>query len=394
MKKETSLGFVLFSGAYLLCLLDAMLFGYSTYGELPPTDTISDCLRLVASALIITKLLIDRFYPLKTLVLMVLAGGILLVTFLMSGYSHVLYLLIVLIGIRNVDSDAVIKLDYYARLLITAFIILSSFFIIENYITVRQDSTVLRSSLGFNHPNTLAAIVMSLVFEDAIINKRKCTLPHVTVIWLLALIVFLVTANRTAVALMLAFPISILFIQNKKESVSNFTTKLLALLYPICTVFSYSAVKLCRSSRLFAVLDKLSSYRFYNCQRLLEKYGIPIIGQKVNLVSVKIARQTKSSIALLDISYLRLLIQTGPFVLIIMSFMYAKAFINSYRNNAWLTILIMVFYLIFGIVESGFNNVYMNFTIIIAASEVYRNCAHSVATNGESFGDASLWTRT
>lgn len=372
LSRRTDWGFVLFIGAYILCMADALLFGYSTYAALRYSQALSYGFRILASVLLLAKLVRDRFYPLKTFLFMVLTGGILSLCFLRSGYSHIFYLMVLILGIRNVDVQRVLRVDFFARLFFVIFILLSGLLVIENYSTSRTGSDIVRLSVGFNHPNTLAALVLSLVLEDALLFRRKSTVVYTLVVWTIAAGVLFVTANRTSVALMVLFPILLFLVSLKSTGNMNaFFAAAAVWSCPVAAGFSYQSMKLCRKSSLFFWLDRLSGYRFYNCQRLLNTYGIPALGQKVNLISVRIARKTKSSIALLDVAYLRMLIQGGPIVLLLLISMYMRGVYCACRENDKLLVMIFVLYALFGLIESGFNNVYMNFSLLLAAGYLY-----------------------
>lgn len=122
---------------------------------------------------------------------------------------------------------------------------------------------------------------------------------------------------------------------------------------------------------MFRSIDAALSNRFYNAGMIYNAYGVPLLGQQVALVSVKTARLTKSSIALLDVAYLRLLIQAGPVILTLMVILYASAMNRAWKEQKNLLSLIFAFYVVFGLCESGFNNVFMNFTLLMAAKELF-----------------------
>lgn len=376
---KSDLDHVLFKSAYLLCLVDALIFGYSTFSAVPYSSALSIVLRVGAAILILMKLVLDRHYSLGLLMCLIIGGMVLLVSYVKSGYSHLFYLLIICLGMRNVDKQTVISLDFWGRIAVCLFIVLCSVTgIIENYVTYRTNSSVLRYSIGFNHPNTVASLVLSLILEEAWINRRHATGFYAVVIWVIAIITYLITANRTAVLMMLAFPIVLFGVKDHSEKKDHEHRGgfLPAVLFPITAVFSYVVMILCRSSNLFRMIDIALSNRFYNARVVMDAYGIPLLGQQVALVSVKAARLNNSSIALLDVAYLRLLIQAGPLVLALLAILYGSVMYKAWRKNRQLLFLIGCFFIIFGLCESGFNNVFMNFTLLFAAKELFDTEEH------------------
>lgn len=371
---KADLDHVLFTSAYLLCLVDALIFGYSTFGSMPYAGTLSMLLRICAAVLILIKLILDRHYSLGLLLRLIVVGSVFLIAYIKSGYSHIFYLLISCLGIRNVDEKTVVSLDFWFRIVVCLMIVACALTgIIENYITYRTDSDVLRYSIGFNHPNTVASIVLSLILEEAWLNQRRGTGFYTVVIWIIAAITYLVTANRTAVLLMLVFPLALLFVKEEPAGKREKRHGSLAFssLLPAAVFFSFAAMLLCRNAGLFRSIDAALSNRFYNAGVIYKAYGIPLLGQQVALVSVKTARLTNSSIALLDVAYLRLLIQAGPVILALVVILYASAMNRAWKEQKNLLALFFAFYVAFGLCESGFNNVFMNFTLLMAAKELF-----------------------
>ena len=365
--------YLLFVSAYLFCLTDALLFGYSMFNAMPFADELSLLLRLCASSLIFAKLIFDRFYSRRLLLCLFFVGVILLVVYVKSAYSHIFYLLIICLGIRGADCRKLISIDFRARMAVGIVIVVCGLTgVIENYVTYRTDSETLRYSMGFNHPNTFASLVLSLLIEDAWIRRRRATGLYTVVVWLLAGALYMITSNRTAVLIMAAFPV-ILFLaapasEKKRKKSGQFVS---ALAFPAASLISFLMMLLCRSSELLAAVDGLLSNRFYNAAVVFSSYGIPLLGQRVTLVSVRAARMTNSSVALLDVAYLRLLIQAGPLVLLLLVILYGKAMGNAHAKGDGWTVLVMEIFMIFGMFESGFNNVFLNFTLLFAAKELF-----------------------
>lgn len=369
---KTSLDSLLLKTAYLLCMADALVFGYSTLAALPYAGIFSDVLRVCAASIILIKLILDRQYAFGQLVCLVAVGLVLLVSFLQSGYSHVFYLLLICLGLRGVEIRQLIRLDFWARLLLCLLIVLCALTgLSEHYITYRTGSQVLRYSMGFNHPNTLASLTLSLLLEDAWLHKRRITAFYTLVIWALAAVIYIISANRTAVALMVLLPGILLVTGAKPLGPKGWGRGISQALFPGAAAFSWIAMTLCRGSGLFRGLDMLLSNRFYNAGVLYKAYGASVLGQKVTLISVKTARLTNSSIALLDVAYLRLAIQAGLVVLVLLAVLYARAFRRAWARECRLEVVIMGIFILFGLFESGFNNVFMNFTLMLAAQTLF-----------------------
>ncbi len=359
--------------AYYLCLIDAFVLGLSTFSALPFKNTLSLMLRMCALGLVLIKVVIDRYYTLNMLLSFACVAGVFLLTYLNSSYSHLLYLCVVCLSLRYIDVKQFVTIDFWSRLSVGLFIMLCGLLgIIENYITYRTGSTTLRYSIGFSHPNTLATIAFSLILEDAWLKKREVTKWYTLLIWIIAGIVYAITTNRTVVYLMILFPIALLFVQHRgiDRTLQREGGKRYAMLFPLAIVFSFMLMQLCDTIGIFDTLDNFLSNRFHNAANLYDVYGIPLLGQNVTLVSVKAARLNSTAIALLDVAYLRMLIQAGPLALLVLTVLYTNIMHKAWKQNDGVLSLILIMYVCFGLCESGFNNPYLNFTLILAAKEL------------------------
>lgn len=375
MKIEFEENQFLFFLSYMLCMIDAILIGYSAFGSIPGIHIVSRIMCVLAFVTILIKLLADGYYPVKELLILSVAGMILLIVYLQSGYNHIFYFLIVFLGMRGVKAEQIIKWDFIIKIILMLLIITSALTgIIEHYVTYRTGESILRYSVGFNHPNTFAGLVLSLILEEAYLSKRKPNVFYVLVVWIVDVVVYLVSANRTAVLLIALFPIILLGISGSDEQLINrHKGGVFVYSYPIMVVISFVVMKFTQKKVFITAIDRLFSNRFYNAEVLFSKYGISILGQKVELISVKSARLLHSSIALLDVAFLRILIQGGVLVLFVFCVFYCLACKTAILlNDRWFIGIVFVF-MMFGLFESGSNNVYMNFSILLVIENLYRN---------------------
>ena len=74
---------------------------------------------------------------------------------------------------------------------------------------------------------------------------------------------------------------------------------------------------------------------------------------------------------MLDVAYLRLLIQAGPVVVLLLAWLYGKTMKESWHLRDRMTCLILGIFVIFGLCESGFNNMLMNFTLVLVVKPLF-----------------------
>lgn len=376
MHKKLHIDDALFGLIYILGMFDSVFLWLSTAGDLPHAGRFSTVIRLAAASFVIVKLIVDRFYKLNTILYMASAGLLVLVCFINSHYNHLFYFLLILLSSRNIDLYKAIQLDFYARIVLISFIILLGLTgLIENYVTYRTGSEMLRYSLGFLHPNTLASFMLGLIMEDAWLHRRKFSGLYCIVIWSISIIVYLITLNRTSVLIAVLFPFFVIPLSNAtpRGEIGRFSGFFLKDLYALLTLFSLIAMLNCNHSLVLKGFDILLSNRFSNAYRVFQNYGVSLFGQSIKLVSVKMARLFNYSISLLDVAYIRLMLQGGCILLVFMAVLYRNLTTGILRANDRYTLLIVCLFMLYGIGESGFNNVYMNFTLILAARGVYHH---------------------
>ena len=358
--------------AYLLCMTDAILISYTTLNGVGAARFASVCLRAASLLVMAGKLLWDGKQRLSSILF---TGAVFLLAsaaMLRSGYNHLFYLAVAFLGIWNVDGRKALWADLTARLALTMVIVSCSLLgAVENYVTYRMGSTALRYSLGFNHPNTLASLAMSLTLEEAWLTRRRPGPGYALLIAATAAILYAVTLNRTAIGLMAAFPLLLPFAFRRRPV--GRAERLFWELFPLLIIgFSVAAMFLCQWSPVFREFDLLMSNRFLNALKVYRQYGVSLLGQRVSLRSVRVARELHESPILLDVAYLRTLIQAGPVALLLQAALYTAAFRRACLDHDRYTVLVYALFLLYGMFESGFNNVFMNFTLLLAMRSVFR----------------------
>ena len=357
--------------AYLLCMADAILISYTTLNGTAAAHHVSVFLRYSSLLLMAGKLVWDGKQRLTSLLFTCAACLLIGAALFRSGYNHLLYLLVAWLGVWNVDVKKVLWIDFAARLFLTLFIITGALLgAIENYITYRMGSPQLRYSLGFNHPNTLASLAMSLVLEQAWLTRRRPGVAYTFLLLLGVVPLYLLTRNRTAIVLTAAFPLLLPYAFRRRPL--RKVARIAWMLFPLLVIsFSITAMMLCQRSLLFREFDLLMGNRFWNSLKVYRQYGISLLGQRVQLLSVRLARVQHESPILLDVAYLRTLIQAGPVILLFYAALYISAFRKASLAQDRYSILVYTLFVVYGLFESGFNNVYMNFTLVLALRAWY-----------------------
>ena len=246
--------------------------------------------------------------------------------------------------------------------------------IIPQYYLYRSDGAR-RYTLGFNHPNTLAFVVVALLLLLILKRNGALTLWDHFFVVRCALICYIIPNSLTA-AIIILFIELLIIIQllykciYKGTIISNpFYRQILMLLIPFTIVFIYYII---------LNLDKTFSFDFNNTlwsrilqsRNALEYYGFSIWGQKVELTSSTAIYFGSSSLYstffALDCLYIYLPVRYG----IIPSLYFLYQFINCIRlyikqkNVVALTICIAL--IVYSGLETALFDIMMSFVFICA----------------------------
>lgn len=378
MNRKLSIADFLFDCIYLLGMIDSIALSLSNIGSLPHMGILRKSIELATLTMILVKFIFDRKYTLSSFVQLIVYSMVLLVSFVLSRYNHMLYLLFVLASIRNVNIHHAVFFGWIAKICMILLIIFCSLTgVIENFVTYRAGSSILRYSLGFNHPNTLAGLVLVLILEEAWLSKRPFSVLYMLAIWGIAAIVYLITLNRTAVLLMAVFPVALIWGSGRK-AIGRYKKGVFLSVLPLITLFSI-LLMLYYQVPVFGFINNFLSGRFSIIHRSFQRYGFSLLGQKVVLVSVKDARLYQQSIATLDVAYLRCLIEGGAASFLIVFLIYTKLINGLCRNADRYTLVLVLMFFAYGLTEAAFNNAYLNFTLLFASKEVYSSDDFSLA---------------
>ena len=105
-------------------------------------------------------------------------------------------------------------------------------------------SPQLRYSLGFNHPNTLASLVLSLVLEEAWLTRRRPGVAYTFLLLLGVVPLYLLTRNRTALGLIIVFPLLLPYAFRRRPL--RKVARIAWMLFPLLVIsFSITAMILC-----------------------------------------------------------------------------------------------------------------------------------------------------
>lgn len=286
---------------------------------------------------------------------------------LIIGHSPtLLFTVIALSSLKNIDVKKVLKYTFYARL--TAFIMmifLTFTGINGNPISImyRNGEFISRHTLGYTHANEAHIMFSSIVFLYLFLNYKKLNFTRFILIFILNIAMYIYTLSRTGFVTVLLCLILTYFA--RKTSRSNKKNRLISVLgcsYIIFMIISFglSVLYLINPENMHFVDVFLSGRLQYN-GILLSQYVPSIFGN--NMVS---------KIVNIDNGYISLLYEGGIilfFVISIMHFNMQKKFKNDKKIPE---LLLIFYYLSYSVTESFFPSISVNSSLILLSEGIFR----------------------
>ena len=243
--------------------------------------------------------------------------------------------------------------------------IICAFVIVSSYVGITVDWIVnftygTGHSMGFNHPNNLGVIILSIVASWLYLypNVKFPLLFGVPTI--AGLIIWKIAAARTSAILLLAIPWLIFLFKSTKKF--NFQNILKWEFWIVILAFLLSIYLMYRIG-LRGSMNNFES-RFNMPYILYNQYGINLFGSKLPLVGSREALQYKVQSIILDNAYLRVLLINGILTTLIIIGLYAVLINNAYKSKKYILLIIIVLFIVEGFMEQFFLYAEFNFTIL------------------------------
>lgn len=245
----------------------------------------------------------------------------------------------------------------------------------NNYIMYR-DSGIIRSSMGFSHPNIFGAFVFSIYCEYLYINHQK--LRTIFLIFLSLLVTFIISYFSDSrgsylsvillcgMVLFYRFPIFKVFDNKLVKTAINYS-------FVIFALFSvFLSLKYVPTSNFFLKLDSILSGRIKFGNMFLNDYSIKLLGNRLHLVGTYEAHLTGQRSLILDNSYIKLILQYGVIPFLIFMISYIKTSKIMYNKSDYVFVIIFFIYAIRGLTENILFGLYGNIFLLYLSKTFFK----------------------
>lgn len=234
---------------------------------------------------------------------------------LIAGVSPLLDLLFLIVAIKEVPLKKILKVYLSTQVISFTFILMLNYFgVIPARYVIRGG--VMRSSLGFWHPNTAGLMLLSILLLLLYFTKGFKKLLSLVVINIINAIMFISTDSRTSLYLIIIttlITVVTMFLPIKKSFFLK-SKWVVPILFMMITIVSVLLSVLYTQGNSIAIqISIMLTNRISIGSRFLSEYGISLFGQKVEYNSPNYLNQVVIGFEyrVLDNMYLKYIINYG-----------------------------------------------------------------------------------
>ena len=294
--------------------------------------------------------------------------------------NEIMLTLIYLYGAKDIDVEKVFQIIGYLYILLFILIVTLSFLgIIENWEYAPDGARAARYCLGYTYPTHTSSVLFMSVLIFCYIRKERLNLVHVAVLELINLWIFFFTDSRSGMMMCAMIPIVFYLLKfRKKEFRKSILGWLQQWSFPVCAILIYVTTKFYtyRESGIMYRIDKWLSWRLYYSNYSLNKYGVHLFGQKIEWIGYGGLGHTKTQLAdiynFVDTSYLKLLLDNGLIVWLLIMIMWTTVSIIAYRKNQRYLTWALTFLAIYSLVEQWLMNLGTNPFLLFLGVYIFR----------------------
>lgn len=298
-----------------------------------------------------------KSYTKNQIMKIIIIGLLLSIISINTNDDNIIILYIIIISAIGFKVEKIMRLDLLCRSIsVIGTIILSMINITNDFLMYRigeNGSIYVRHSLGFEHPNTLSINIFIILITYIYIRYDKFKLIDIIVVVSIGYIGNLVTGARTSMICLVL--IVILMLLDKKINIlkNKCLRNMVIIIVPLCTIISVLLASIYKYDiRIIEQINTFLTGRIRSASYFLQNYGISILGQKLELVSIVESIVTSQQQRILDNLYVKILINYGILALIFYNWVNVKLMKLFFEKRNKAIIIIMFTVSIYGILES------------------------------------------
>ncbi|MGY3778708.1 hypothetical protein [Isobaculum melis] len=364
--KQLKIYNILFFGAYITFVTYYFLKLTMLGNYLKSVDylLLVGILLLISSFLFIKKIKKSQLFYFGTLLAILVVATL----YAKGNYQkwvdpRLFFSLLFLLGLKPQNIESIVKTSFYTKLILCIIV----FFItkqlnLQNEIMYFRDGSIFRENFIFSHPNSLGLVAMSLSFEFLYIHRftKIKNLFLYLIIFILNYVIYQFCYSRSSYMSVIILLFLLSFHELLKLRFLSRVTQYVPYIFPAFSL--YWAVNYHLNSWFYPFLDNVLSGRVRLSNYFYKEYGISFLGYPIEIISTEIASKIRFQMTyVLDSAYIRILLQYGVIVFVLLVVGMSLKIRSLYRNSLYREVIFLFVCLVYSLFEIYPYNVFVCF---------------------------------
>lgn len=369
---------------FIIYLLALILGTTAVYTYNATFEKIVQMFRYMCYFVFVAKIIIDWKNGESMTWPMIISGITALFVSIFSGDKRLLFLLLILFSIRNINLEKLLKIALYVQIISLITIILFSKIGIFPDWLYERDGNLTRHAFGYNYTSYASSYLFTIALAFVYLKKEKVEYVQLVLIEIIAIILYIFTDTRLGFLLtttLLLLTAIIKYFHNNKK-VQEFFEKdniqkgikficyglipiLISIIIMMLVLFSYNTA-------IGKKLNQLFSKRLDYAVEGINNYGIHLFGNKIEWTGwggygyIDLGENFKYNFV--DISYIKTLLEYGIFAFLLILTGYTLRLKEAYKEKDYWLILMLAFVLICSVIEPNIITIEKNLFVLSLAS--------------------------
>lgn len=311
---------------------------------------------------IMTKMLHER-YSCRELISMLFIVSVGIFNFFIGHTLTIFFTAVTLCGAKKVNTNRVIKIVFWTRLIgFMCMIFASALGIVSNEPLYfwRSDQMLMRYPFGFGHPNIAHTALSVLIFLALYLYWDKINVLFYPVLFLVNCLFYRFTYSRTG---FLASTIGIfLFLCMKSSKFRDILVRFARYLYWVFFCLTILMGLLYGKINAIYIIDRLLTGRIQYIHALLTTSLPPLIGRNIY-----------SSYVNFDNGYIIMLYECGLLAFLWISYYMTKAVGLMCKKREYAKLALTICFIIYNMTESFYPSISVNISLLFISDVLFQN---------------------
>ncbi len=310
------------------------------------------------------KITSDKFNRKETIIL--ISGMIIgCLDFFIGHETTMLFSCLVLICLKNIKIEKILKLMFWIKsLLFISIVLLTVTKVLDNNSIMfwRDSKYIERYSFVYGHPNTAHLNLSIIIFLWIYIYYDKINILNIAIFEIINFLFYNLTLSRTGFIITAVF-LFIAYLFKKNEYIKKIFCRISKkyFIYMVIITIFFGLLYGTNRILLLSKINEITSGRLYYINYFLRNIPLPMIG--------------KGSYGrlMIDNGYMSLIYNGGILAFVWFTFLSLKTTKYLSEKKMYKEILIMTILLTYSLAESYYMNIILNFSLFFFANYIYNN---------------------